>query len=126
MVKGKSDLCIVAQVEYRFINAQAFLQSYDSAPCSPPPPPTSTDSKLDWRHPERLRKRDNLLKGWGVGVEPSHTTARKPDPLKIIQNSLVGSLVRTWGFAACTLKNDTCSRCVRVHTKYARMPRTVI
>jgi hypothetical protein len=29
----------------------------------------------------------NLLRGEGVGVEPSHTTARKPGPLKIIQNS---------------------------------------
>jgi hypothetical protein len=41
-------------------------------------------SKLDWRHTGRLRKRDNLLTGEGVGAveEPNQTT------LYIIQHSL--------------------------------------
>jgi hypothetical protein len=38
---------------------QAFLPSYDLAP------PLSSFSKLDRRHTERLRKRDNLLTGEG-------------------------------------------------------------
>ncbi len=43
--------------------------------------PTSVRNKLDRRHTERLRKRDNLLAvelGEGVGEEPNHKTARKP------------------------------------------------
>ncbi len=61
-----------------FIEDQAFSLSY-------PLPTTSPVSKLDRRHTRRLRKRDNLLRGEGggvgIGVEPNHTTARKPDPL---------------------------------------------
>jgi hypothetical protein len=38
---------------------------------------------LDRQHTGRLRKRDNLLTGEGVGEEPNHTTRdeRKPGPL---------------------------------------------
>ncbi len=61
---------------------QAFSPSYDSAPqptltLSPSP----LSSKLDRRHTGRLRKRDNMLRGEGVGEEPNYTTARKPGPL---------------------------------------------
>jgi hypothetical protein len=63
-----------------FIEDQAFSPSYDSDP--PQPPPLSPVSKLDKRNTGRLRKRDNSLKGGGVGEEePNHTTARKPGPL---------------------------------------------
>jgi hypothetical protein len=53
--------------------------------------PLSSQYILD-RHTGRLRKRDNLLTGEeevGGGVEPNHMTAKKPDPLQIIQYSLV-------------------------------------
>jgi hypothetical protein len=65
----------------RFIEAQAFLRSYDSAqrpPPSPSPPPFP-GSKLDRLHTGRLRKKDNLL--MGAGVKTNNTTARKPGPL---------------------------------------------
>jgi hypothetical protein len=55
---------------------------------STPSPPTHPFSKLDWRHTGRLRKKDSLLTGEGAGVEPNHTTARKPGPLEIMQYSL--------------------------------------
>ncbi len=51
----------------RFIESQAFLRSFNSAPC--PPLPLSV-SKLDRRHIGRLRKRVNLLTG-GSGA-PSY------------------------------------------------------
>jgi hypothetical protein len=65
----------------RFIEAQAFLWSYDSA-THPPPPSHFPVNKLDLRRKGRLRKRDNLPteKGGGAeaaGVEPNHTTATK-------------------------------------------------
>ncbi len=62
-----------------FIEDQAFSPSHDL-----PPPPVS---KLDWRHTGRMRKRDSLLtgeRGYGVGEEPNHKTARKPGLLLII------------------------------------------
>ncbi len=58
---------------------------------SPTLPPVG---KLNRRHTERLRKRNNLLKekrGYRMGDEPNLTTARKPDPLQII-NILSGLL----------------------------------
>jgi hypothetical protein len=55
--------------------------------------PPSPGSKMDRPHTRRLRKRDNLLTGEGVGKEPNHTTARKPGPLEIIQNYLGLSLL---------------------------------
>jgi hypothetical protein len=63
----------------RFVEAQAFLRSYDPAPRPPPSPPPFPGSKLDWRHTGRLRKRDNLL--MGAGVKTNNATARKPGPL---------------------------------------------
>jgi hypothetical protein len=50
---------------------------------SPTPCLNSPVRKLKRRHTERLRKRDNVLKGEGEGVwkEPNHTMARKPGPL---------------------------------------------
>jgi hypothetical protein len=46
-------------------------------------PPPYLVNKPDWRHTERMRKRENLLtgEGEGGGEEPNQTTARKPDPL---------------------------------------------
>jgi hypothetical protein len=38
----------------------------------------SSVSKLDMRHKERLRKRDNLRTGEAGSKELNHTTARKP------------------------------------------------
>jgi len=49
----------------RFIEAEAFLRSFDSAPRPPLPPPPLPVSKLDRRHTRRLRKRDDLLTGEG-------------------------------------------------------------
>jgi hypothetical protein len=53
-------------------------------------------SKLERRHTGRLRKRDNLLTGWGEGAgkEPNYTTARKPGSLLIIQNSDFDAFIR--------------------------------
>jgi hypothetical protein len=56
---------------------QAFSPSNDLAPRLSPLP-TSPVSKLKQRRTEKPRKRGNLLAGKGVGVEPNHTTARKP------------------------------------------------
>jgi hypothetical protein len=50
----------------RYMEAQAFLRSYDSAP-RPPPPSPSHVSMLDRPHTGRLGKRDNLLTGEGRG-----------------------------------------------------------
>jgi hypothetical protein len=47
----------------------------------PRPLPPSPVSKLDRQHTARLRKRDNLLTGEGMGEEPKHTSARKPGSL---------------------------------------------
>jgi hypothetical protein len=44
-------------------------------------PTPSPASRLDGRHTGRLRKRDNLLRGEGVGEEPNNTTARNLGPL---------------------------------------------
>jgi hypothetical protein len=44
----------------RFIDTQAFLRSYDSAP-RPPPPPLSALSKLDKRHTRRLFSASKIL-----------------------------------------------------------------
>ncbi len=60
--------------------------SYYLAPPRPLYP--SPVGKLDRRHTGRLRMRNNLLTGEGVGEEPKCTMARKPDPLYIIQYSL--------------------------------------
>ncbi len=64
-----------------FIEGHAFSQSYDLAPRPFLPP--SSGRKLDWRHTERLRKRNNWVtgEGEGVGEEPDHTIARKTGPL---------------------------------------------
>jgi hypothetical protein len=64
--------CWAESIE-RFIEGQAFLRLYDSAPHPPPPPPLV--SKLDRRHTGRQRKRVNLLTGegddgGGRGAEP--------------------------------------------------------
>jgi hypothetical protein len=45
-VEGRRGGCIEERIE-RFIEGQAFLRSYDSAPCSPPPP--YPVSELDFR-----------------------------------------------------------------------------
>jgi hypothetical protein len=50
-----------------FIEVQAFPRSNDLAPPSPLSSPLSTVRKLDRRHTERLRKRDNLQTGQGGG-----------------------------------------------------------
>ncbi len=73
-----------------FIDDQAFsaVVWFGSSPttlCS-----SSPDSKLDRRHTGRLRKRDNLLLGRGVGEEPNHKTARNPGPS--LNNSLLSAL----------------------------------
>ncbi len=57
----------------------------------PHPLPPLPVSKRYRRHTGRLRKRDNLPSergGEGMGEQPFHTTARKPGPLLIVQNSL--------------------------------------
>ncbi len=66
------------------IEDHAFSPLYDLAP-PPPQVPLSPVSKLDRRYTVRLRKRNNLLtrEGEGVGEEPNHTTARKPDQLPV-------------------------------------------
>jgi hypothetical protein len=70
-----------ARIE-RFIEDQAFLQSYDLAPRPPPSPAT----KLDRRHTED-RQRETICwrrGGKGLGgawVELNHTTAKKLGPL---------------------------------------------
>jgi hypothetical protein len=43
--------------------------------------PMSRQYRIDRLHTGRLRKRENLLMGEGVGEETNHTTARKPGPL---------------------------------------------
>ncbi len=48
----------------------------DQAPPLHPNPP-SLVIKLGWRHTGRLRKRDNLLTGEGVGEEPNRTTRER-------------------------------------------------
>jgi hypothetical protein len=52
------------------------------------PLPPSPIRKLDRRRTRRLRKRENLRTGEGVGEEPNHTTSRKHGHLLIIQYSL--------------------------------------
>jgi hypothetical protein len=69
-----------------FIEDLALLPSYVWLIAHPLP-----SVKLDRRHRERQRKRDNLLTGEGgrrLVEEPNHTTARKPAPLEILQYSL--------------------------------------
>ncbi len=75
---------VTAESNERFIEGQAFSQSYNLAPTPPPPPVPSVS---DRRHKGRLRKRNNLLRGTGEGVgeESNHTTAKKPGPVKMIQ-----------------------------------------
>jgi hypothetical protein len=84
-------ITIVLDVPYRierFIEGQAFLRSYH-LPVRPAPSPVC---QLDCRHTEKLRKIYNLPTGEGggegVGEEPTHTIARMPGPLSIIQYSL--------------------------------------
>jgi hypothetical protein len=48
------------------IEGQTFSMVNDLAP-RPPPTPHSPGIKLDWRHLGRLRKREKLLTGEGVG-----------------------------------------------------------
>ncbi len=63
-----------------FIEDRAFSRSYDLAPR--PPPPSSPVSKIDRRHRKTEKERQLAAgPGEGVGEEPNHTTARKPDPL---------------------------------------------
>ncbi len=64
---------------------------------SSPTPPPHTRQEAHRRHTGRLRKRNNLQMGKGEerlggGGEGGHTTARKPDPLLIIQYSLHRSI----------------------------------
>jgi hypothetical protein len=68
-----------------FIDVQAFSSSMIWLLIHPLPPPLSPGSKLDQRHTGRLKQKDILLAGEGVGEEPNHTTARKPGPLLPIQ-----------------------------------------
>jgi hypothetical protein len=60
-----------------------------------PPSPSSPVSKSDRRYTGRLRKRDNLLTGEGVGGR-SRTLRRrkKPCPLQIIEYSMVRTIPR--------------------------------
>ncbi len=67
-----------------FMEGQAFLRSYDSSPRHPySPPPLSSASCISFSvflcvaGPEYGRERGKE----GMGVESSHTTARKPGPL---------------------------------------------
>jgi hypothetical protein len=70
----------------RFIEDQAFLPTYDLAHSPPPPFPSASwlsfsvflcAGRTYWRE-----------RGGGMGAEPNLTTARRPDPLWIIQYSL--------------------------------------
>ncbi len=74
-----------------FIEGQAFSRSSDLAP-PPTPPPTSQlsvsstgDTPVDWERESSCWREGG---GGGIGEEPNHTTARKPGPLQIIQDSL--------------------------------------
>jgi hypothetical protein len=51
----------------QFIEAQASLRSYESAPRPPRPHPPPVSKMVDRRHTGRLIKRDNLLPGKGGG-----------------------------------------------------------
>ncbi len=76
-----------------FIENQAFLLSFDLAP--PPPASPLPVSKLSLFISLPVCRRSSLLTGEGVGEEePNHTTARKPDFLKIIPYSLVSAIQR--------------------------------
>ncbi len=64
-----------------FIEDQAFLRSYDSAPRPPLPLPLPSASCLLPVCPGQAYKYTNE-KGWrGQGGKPNHTSARKPGPL---------------------------------------------
>ncbi len=61
-----------------FIEGKAFSRSQDSAPRSPPLPPSvnsTRDTQEDWE------RETTWWREGGGGEEPNHTTARKPDPL---------------------------------------------
>ncbi len=68
------------------------LALFDAAPRPPPPPFPVSNMSLFLSLP--VCRRSSLLNGeWAwVGVEPNHTTAKKPGPLKIIQYSLSPSV----------------------------------
>ncbi len=68
---------LYAESFVRFIEGQAFLLSYDSAPR--PPPTLSSVGKLYQRYiGEKERQLADGRGGKAVGVEPNETTARKP------------------------------------------------
>ena len=63
----------------RFIEDQAFLWSYDSAPRPPLPPSVPSLSESSCVSPGELA--DGRCVGGGVGGGASYSTARKPGPL---------------------------------------------
>jgi hypothetical protein len=81
--------CVQVSIEL-FIEDQAFLRSYNSAPL-PSPFPLSPVSKLYLflGLPECRRSNLRRERAVGGGVETYHTTARKPGLLYIIQYSLL-------------------------------------
>jgi hypothetical protein len=70
----------------RFIEGQAFLQSYDSAPHPLPPFSCQKAGPATQRKTDK-ESRFTDVKGGG-GVDPNHTTTRKLVPPWIVQSSL--------------------------------------
>jgi hypothetical protein len=80
------------------IEAQAFLRSDDSAPHPTPFRPLPAESCLSFSVFQCVagKREERGERGEGVGEELNHTTARKPGPLSIIQNSLLRNKSRVW------------------------------
>ncbi len=88
---GKVTGYVSESIEW-FIECQAFLRTYYSAPRPPPNLPSPFPvSKLPLRLNLPVCRRSSLLtrEKEGVGVESNHTTTRKLGPLYIVQYSLV-------------------------------------
>ncbi len=64
----------------RFIEAHAFLRSYDLAARPPLPPLPSVSRPATHGKTDKERQVADGRGGQRVGEEPNHTTARKSDP----------------------------------------------
>ncbi len=75
-----------------FIEGQAFLRSYDSAPRASSSPSLPSASCLSFTVLLCVSGRE---KGEEVGVEPNHATARKPGPLYIVKYLMLLNTARS-------------------------------
>jgi len=81
--------CCASESIEALIEGQFFFQAVDSAPRPPSPISRQSAGPATHRKTEKERQLADGRGGKGVGVEPNHTTARKPGPLKIF-NPLCG------------------------------------